>query len=53
VYACGVAGAIIGGLTCKLIFYSILIERFRPLVREYFAVQPVSGSHNGVHPGRV
>ena len=42
-YACSVAGAIIGGLACKLIFYTILIERFRPHLREYLAAHPVSG----------
>lgn len=41
-YACSVTGALIGGLACSLIFYTILIERFRPHLREYLATHQIS-----------
>jgi uncharacterized membrane protein YeaQ/YmgE (transglycosylase-associated protein family) len=39
---CGIIGTIIGGLICMLIFYTILIERFRPYLREYLATHQIS-----------
>ena len=41
-YACFVTGTIIGGLTCTLIFYTVLIERFRPHLRGYLATHQIS-----------
>ena len=41
--ACAFTGLVIGGWGYSLIYYSVLVERFRPRLREYLAAHPVSG----------
>ena len=41
-YACGIIGILIGGLFYSEIYYRVLVERFRPVLRNWLATHPVS-----------
>ena len=40
--ACAIAGLVIGGWGFSLIYYNVLVERFRPQLREYLATHQIS-----------
>ena len=40
-YACALSGLVIGGWGYALIYYNVLVERFRPHLREYLATHQV------------